>query len=322
MIISTFGFANDPDVINGTIPPNQIALTGADLSAEDDNHGFRLTGRLDVGALSVLEFGYSGVFSEDNTISVTNRGPVLTDQLFSVFSLYGSATNGDFGVGGSAGAPSGANFAETDDAQLHRISYESDLQTVEATYRRYWVGFNPRVSGTILVGFRYTELEEGMSFFSQSNDGTISIGSETANQLAGAQTGGDVWVCLCPGIRVGGEAKVGIYNNDYVMDNTTVINGTTTTIRSEEDQAAFLGEAKVSAVANVTPSISFRIGYEVLYMSDLAQMGDSLFSSMPYGDINDISANPPGGNIGPSMPATTKGEALFHGAHAGFDWTW
>ena len=317
MIISTFGFANDADVTNGTIPASQIALTGDSLG-EDMNHGYRLAGRLDLGALSVAEFTYSSLYTEGANDSVTARGPALTDQLFSVFSLYGTATNGNFGDPGAAGAPTGPNFAETDNASLHSISYKAQLQSAEANYRRYWVGYDPRISGTLLVGFRWTNLNEEMTFFSQGVDGNISLGSETDNILAGAQAGGDAWICVTPGIRIGGEAKAGIFNNHYTFNNT----GGAGASRIEGDQAAFLTEAKLSAIANITPSCSLKIGYEVLYMSDLAQMGDSLFASMPYGDINNISTTPVGGNISPSMPSTTNGDAFYHGAHAGFEFIW
>ena len=50
-VFSTLGFINDP--LN--IPASQIALTGSDLDQEDGN-GYRLTGRFDLGALSVAEF--------------------------------------------------------------------------------------------------------------------------------------------------------------------------------------------------------------------------------------------------------------------------
>lgn len=317
-IISTFGFANTvgapPEL--GPIPDNSVALRGSDVSS-DEAHGYRITGRVDVGALSFAEFAYSGVFFDDEGVAV-ERSANVTDRLFSIFSLYGTATNGDFGVA-APGAPTGTDFEETDNATLHRLDYEADLQTAEATFRRYWVGYSPRVSGTLLAGFRYTSLEEELGFFSQSDDGSISIDSDTDNRLAGFQFGGDAWVCLFPGMRVGGEIKAGVYNNSYVMASSTLASdgSPSSSSRTEGDQVAFLTEAKVTAVANITPSLSVRAGYEVLFMNELANSGDNLLNSMPYGDINNISANSPAG-----VPASTDAEALFHGAHAGLEYTW
>lgn len=322
-LFSTLGFVNDP--LN--IPDGSRALSGADLDQEDGD-GYRLTGRIDVGALSVAEFVYSDIEWSERAFA-TNDG---TTRLFSIYSLYGSATNGPFGVGGSAGPPTGANFEETANALRHELDYDSSLQTAEASFRRYWVGYDPRVSGTVLVGFRYTNLSESLGFFSFSNVTTdpgppativgksLSVLTEADNDLAGFQFGGDAWITVFQGFRVGAEGKLGIYNNDYKLRQRFQASDGSPTAASEiasGDQVAFLTEAKVSFVADVSPSWSIKGGYELLYMTDLALMRDQVALAQPYGDINNISAQAPYQAL---QPATVDGEVLFHGFHVGLEY--
>lgn len=303
-------------------------LTTGDLGADSLN-GYRLTGRIDVGALSVFEVAYSGLFADDSLGLGVDAG-TTTDRLFSVFSRYGTRTNGSGGVG-SSGAPDGPAFLETDLASEHTLSYETELHNAEALFRRYWVGANPRVSGTILLGFRYTSLSETMGFSSIGSSGgpngpffpdpslTIDINADADNHLAGFQAGADGWVTLFQGFRIGAEGKVGIYNNDYDISTSSVaVDGSPSTVSTTAgDQVSFLTEWKFSGVADITPSLSLKGGYELLFISNVALVGDSLIGAQPYGDINGISASLPGGN-----PATTDGEVFYHGFHAGMEYVW
>jgi hypothetical protein len=329
-VLSTNSFANDNNTIITTPFNDQfVALRAGGVDA-DQGDGYRLTGRIDVGALSVAEFVYSGMYWDDEAVA-NQQGQT---QLFSVFSLYGTGTNGDWNVDGTAGAPTGPDFLATDNAMQHRLRYESELHTAEASFRRYWVGFSPRVSGTLLVGFRYTNLQEAMTFSSFSDTvnpiarNTIAIGADADNDLAGVQAGGDAWVTLLQGLRIGGESKFGLYNNNYRVRNSVAasdasINDVQTLMSG--DQAAFMFEGKLMAVADLTPSWSLKAGYEFLFISDLATIGDSLATAQPYGDINNIShglatALPPG--VGPAVGANTDGEAFFHGFTIGAEYVW
>ncbi len=329
-VYSTNGFANDDNTIITTPFNDQfVALRGSDVGSDDGN-GYRLTGRFDVGALSLVEFTYSGMYWDDDAVA-NQEGAT---QLFSVFSLYGAGTNGNWDQNGTAGAPTGADFAATDNAMQHRLQYESELHSTEASFRRYWVGFNPRVSGTLLIGFRYTNLQEAMAFSSFADAGSpvtresITIGADADNDLAGVQVGGDVWITVFQGFRIGNETKVGLYNNDYKVRNSVAasdasLNNVQTQLSG--DQASFLGEMKFMAVADLTPSWSLKAGYELLFISDLALAGDSLATAQPYGDINNISqglatALPAG--VGPAAGATADGEAFFHGFTLGAEYVW
>ena len=307
---STFGFAN---LVNGAADPvavlNQQAIGGDDIGGGEYD-GYRLTGRIDIGALSVFEISYSGLYDNDagTAVAIADVGNLLTPgdltdnaTLYTVFTDFGS---------GTGGVIAGPDFEETDDALEHRVSYESELHSVEASYRRYWVGYSPRISGTMLIGFRYTELQERLAFFSRSDDGSINIGLESDNRLAGVQVGGDGWITLLQGLRVGGEVKVGLYNNQYQSSGTSVAaDGTPNLASAQKDsEVAFLTEMRASVVADLTPNFSAKAGYEVLYISGLALAADNLLANPPYG--------------GASVPVSSDGNATWHGWHAGLEYVY
>jgi len=91
------------------------------------------------------------------------------------------------------------------------------------------------------------------------------------NNLAGFQTGGDIWVGLFQGLRLGTEGKVGLYNNHYNLTNrisTTRWAPPPPTLfeKFTDNKVAFLTEGSVDLVADVLPTVSIRVGYEVLFM--------------------------------------------------------
>ena len=299
----------------------------------DYESGFRVLGRYDIGPLSVLEFGFTGLFDMGETAGVVDTAfvPGVGGNLFSLFTGFGATPPG----GINAVAPTFddvENFEETDRAQSASVVFTSDLHSTEMSVRRYWVGYSPRVSGTLLAGFRYTKLREGFTFqstgldrFAGEDPTTIPVdrGFSTAtyvvrsdNNLAGAQVGGDVWVGVVQGLRCGIEGKAGIYNNRYEL--TTVFNttdGSPTPINEQtrDNQVAFLSETKFQIVADILPSMSIKGGYEVLFMNSLALVGNNFNTGSPYAD--------------PNVPArvpflSDQGNALYHGWTLGFEYIW
>ena len=117
---------------------------------------------------------------------------------------------------------------ETERSIYQSIAINSSLQSAEMSYRRYWVGWVPRISGTWLAGFRYTKLKEDF-YYTTIGEAAQIYADKSDNDLAGLQTGGDVWIGLFQGVRIGAEGKVGLYNNHYTQDNiiTTEPLGTT-----------------------------------------------------------------------------------------------
>ena len=132
----------------GVDGPRVLSTSSAGL---DYQPGFRLAGRLDLGPVSLVEAIYFGTINHDSRATVTGNS-----NLFSVFSNFGT----------------GALTLEADNADSHSIRYESELNNAEINYRVYWVDDNPRLTGTFLMGARYTRLTEAFTFNSVVNPPT------------------------------------------------------------------------------------------------------------------------------------------------------
>jgi hypothetical protein len=206
---------------------------------------------------------------------------------------------------------------ETERSITQSISIDSDLQTAEMSYRRYWVGYIPRVSGTILAGFRYTRLKETF-VFTTIGEARADNFTGAENDLAGFQTGGDMWIGLLQGLRLGFEGKVGIYNNHYTVDNQIITTPFGTTPPSLEERFsdnnfAFISEGSVDLVADILPSWSIRAGYEVLFLNSIVLAGENFNTASPYGIPGQA----------PRIPFVfDQGNAMYHGGHVGVEFIW
>lgn len=296
-------FLQNDDAFEGVTPFASIGAAGPTALAPSANTdefepGWKIAGRYDVGPLSVLEATYSGLYDIgfSQTINSVDVAPGGVDfQLFSPFSEFGTGTLID-GV---------------DDGQTYNITYDAKLQSAEFSYRRYWVGYNPRISGTYLAGFRYTQLKET---FTYNTAGLVGITVDTANrlwagdnELLGFQFGGDGWIGLRQGLRFGVETKGGVYNNRYVFQNAAVTPGGVSDFSSvvKGNQVSFLGEMTAQLVADILPSWSLRGGYQVLYMSSLANVGNNINATDYF-----------------STTVNTQGDALYHGFFGGLEYIW
>ncbi len=267
-------------------------------SSDDYEPGWRIAARYDIGPLSVLEATYMGLYDiafSDQVLSVDVTNPPTDFQLFSVFSQFGTGTL----------------IPGIDDGRVHRLNFESDLQSTEFSYRRYWVGTNPRVSGTFLLGFRYLRLTDDLTF---SAEGLVAASTDTGmrmwsgeNDLVGAQLGGDGWVCLRQGLRVGGEAKAGIYNNRFKFNHSADLPGTSSDFSSDTagNQVAFATEGSVTMVMDILPSLSLRGGYQVLYLNSLATAANNVDTS----NFN-------------STAVLDQAHVLYHGFNGGLEYIW
>ncbi len=271
-------------------------------SFDDDlTTGFRATARVDVGPLSVVEATYLGLydFGFNESVFSTDVAPMAAPfALFSPFNEFGT----------------GVPLVGIDEGSSYNLAYSSEMQSAEISYRHYWVGNNPRITGTVLLGFRYLRLTEDFAFNTVAvvgpGTGTSTRVWDAGNDMLGVQTGGDTWIGLRQGLRLGVESKVGIYNNRFNFrhfgdfpeatgapaDFDVAVNG---------DDVAFAADAKLMMVADISSSFSLRLGYEVLYMNSLATAANSV-------DFTNIA----------STTVSTTADALYHGFNGGFEYVW
>ncbi|MEQ8210849.1 MAG: hypothetical protein RH917_13565 [Lacipirellulaceae bacterium] len=273
---------------------NSPRINSLDAMSTDYEPGWRISGRLDLGPLSVFEATYMGL----TDIDVNNRvvSSVVTEQ------LLGVSTPNFLFTPASADA-SAVLIPALDAAEVHDLNFQSELHSSELTYRRYWVGHNPRFSGTYLLGARYVRNTQDFTFAASGGTAGGAVNWNSENDLVGAQFGGDMWIGLRQGLRFGLEGKSGIYNNRFKFSNTNTFGAGSAA--SEGNQIAYIGEFGAQMVADIWPSVSLKGGYQVLYMNSLVNVANNI-------DGVDFVTN----------AVNTQGDALYHGFNAGLEYIW
>jgi hypothetical protein len=141
------------------------------------------------------------------------------------------------------------------------------------------------------------------------------------NDMAGFQTGGDVWLHVRQGVRIGAEGKVGLMNNHYTLVNTfstDPVAGTPPdfTESFEKDQPALTVEASADLVWDVCPSWSVRVGYEMLFLNSVLLAGENFNTGTVYNGITGV-------DLPERVPfVNDQGNAFYHGGHLGMEYTW
>jgi hypothetical protein len=181
------------DVVFATDGIDGVPVLGTDQLTFSDRSGFRASFAMQLGAGNNIETTYMGTFNWASQSVATSA----TNDLFSIYS--------DFGLN-----PPPFGFAETDRAALASIGYSSGFDTIELNYRQRWVSPNVRIQGSWLGGVRYMYLKEDFQYITASplNVAAQETLVSTMNSMTGAQIGGDLWICIMPGLHIGGFAKV------------------------------------------------------------------------------------------------------------------
>jgi len=178
------------------------------------------------------------------------------------------------------------------------VSYDSDLYSLEANMR--WP-VHPILS--LLVGFRWVELTEQMTFFAGSNlyIGTLTL--KTANNIYGVQAGADVvlWQPLqC--FRVDGTFKAGVYKNQPLNRlHATGDFGPFFAKVGSGSQTSFLGEILFNATFQWSEHVAVRGGYRAMWLTGVA-----------------FARRDSTGSLAVNM----RGNPFFHGAHISLEYRW
>lgn len=281
--------------------PRRLSINGLDF---DEEPGVKLTARLDLGPATIVEAIYFGTFhmTRVDSLRSTDFPPNVNGQIFSLYSNYG--LNG-------VGFPTPAERPDTDFADLHSLTYNTQLNNGEINWRQYWVADGPRITGTYLMGARYVRLTEELLFRTVTSLGSMDNSVATENDLVGFQVGGDAAICLWQGLRIVTEGKAGIYNNRSKSKSRVVA----TSLAAPENQlvggnnVAFVGEASIGFVADVLPSLSIRGGYQVLYLDSVTLAGDNFSTDDPF--------------AGPRNAVLVDDSTLlFNGLYGGLEYVW
>ncbi len=304
----TFGavFINADSILDGVGPLASVTAGPAaprilDPSESLDGYeaGWQIGFRYDLGPLSILEATYMGVYdigftNTVNSVDVTTNPPNQNFQLFTVFSNFGVPTPID----------------GLDDGATYTLGYKSDLQSTELSYRRYWVGNNPRISGTYLLGFRYLRLTEDLNFDTVTLAGDSALSWASSNDVLGFQLGGDGWIGVRQGLRIGCEGKAGVYNNRWEFQgdgNFPAVGNAPAdySVPADGNKVAFIGEFGVNIVGDILPSWSLKGGYNAIYIDNLASVAGNIDTT----------------NFLPAT-ITAESDALYHGFSVSTEYVW
>lgn len=185
----------------------------------------------------------------------------------------------------------------------HPVSatYDSLLRSAEFNVRRQagdWL--------TLLVGFRYINLEESLG----ANQGTFfSHRVETQNNLYGGQVGAEglLWSNGC--LKFDAWSKAGLYGNDAHASYSfrfPAIPIANIDANTQQTHVAFAGEVGLAGTLQLTDHISLRGGYQLLWLDRLALATEQFgVSSIPS-----------------KMGIDTTGNVFYHGAIASLEISW
>ncbi len=241
---------------------------------------------------------------------------------FIVQSLTGSATLPTTVRGYEQADLNGLIYNDINDVA---VTTDSQIQSLELNYRRR------RGFATFLAGFRYVEWMSTM----QINDNFTSIPAgaapfngidafttTTGNELYGGQLGCDLMLWnRGQRIRVNGIGKAGVFfNQAFQRSNVTTtapagspgFTPINTTMSQSIQQTSFFGEIGGNATVDLTNWLSWRIGYNVFWLSGVAT---------PANQLSVATVDPGTGNVA-TNGINTSGSVLLHGVNTGVEARW
>ncbi len=293
-------------------PLGEAVITSNDLALDSLDPSLRITGTWQTGPGSNLEFTYFGL----NESSAQAEAFSAIDQLYAAFDNFSLDDNGF--------PDPQAEIEQVHQAQYQRVNLDSDFDSLELNYRRRWMGPTCLVQGSWLVGVRYFTLEDKLQFYSfadrdlidppgEESGGEAWYDLKTRNYMTGAQFGGDVWMCLVPGLRLGLDGKAGIYGNNVKVDTTMygydIYDNYLGFISPEalgNDKVSFIGELQFLMTYQISHNFTVRGGYQMLFVEGVATALDNF--------------NPA---INERVPFVADGGSLFYdGFTIGAEWMW
>ena len=251
-----------------------------------------------------------------------DNGSAFEANYFIVPSLTGAASLPTTVRGYEQNNLNGLIYADINDVT---VTTDSQIQSLELNYRRR------RGFATFLAGFRYVEWLSTMQINDNftsippgapSFNGTDAFITTTGNELYGGQLGCDLMLWnRGQRIRVNGVGKAGVFFNQAFQRSivtTTAPAGSpgfspiNTTISQSIQRTSFFGELGGNATVDLTNWLSWRVGYNVFWLSGVAT---------PAQQLSVATVDPSTGNVA-SNGINTAGSVLLHGVNTGVEARW
>jgi len=156
-----------------------------------------------------------------------------------------------------------------------------------------------------LAGFRFFELEDVLSLSDPSAaSGITEASTNTNNNLFGGQIGGKLDWHVAPSIRLSAVPKAMLAGN-AVTNTTSITTGSGSSSEHVSDSVfSWLGSVDAAVTWDVTRAWSLWIGYRVVGVNEIAQVGSSWTDAIASGDV-------------PAAPDADS-STIVHGGFAGF----
>ncbi len=290
----------------GLLPAGAVEPTTVVLSTRDFSYDFTAAGRFLIGhtlnECLQIEGSYLGITESRDSAAVRDRTPNQLGGVGNLFSPFGG-----FGDAPILGLDYN-NFAE--------IRYASSLQGAELNLRRKLPIVPCRLTGSVMFGVRYIGIPEDFDYLTSTATPSVSSASfniETDNQLVGPQIGAYFefyesnrwWITV--------DMKAAVMNNRSSQSTHYRIGGGPyageNTLGVREDHTAFAEELAVAAVFRWTPRMSARLGYQALWIQNLALAPNNLNA-----DIGLLA-------LGPAQ-LNHRSSTVYHGPFAGVTIGW
>lgn len=245
-------------VFNASLDPNVNFINGSNL-----NYRMEVLPRLTAGYVLANGLAVEGTYYYKDDFSVRKgvAGPGNIDNV-----AFGDPTVA-FGVGSSFDA-----------ADWGGINASTKMQNGEINLVETERFFN------FLAGFRWMELQERSTLWTNGLNGTGMVDLKTYNRLLGGQVGMRVahtWGLV--GLQA--QGKTGLYFND--ASSETIVNdpGTATafTRQAGGQNEAFIGELELMATVRTLSSWQYRFGMQAMWITQTALATDQIQNTVNTG---------------------------------------
>jgi hypothetical protein len=280
-------------------PDGPPVLTTSDLKPEFDAGGKFTIGRR-IHDCYRIEGTYLSQYSWEDSRLVTNND-----------------INDDDGIGNLSTFLSG--FADPivpglDGNNLVSIAMQSSFQSAEINIR-YWADMPPGpFDVSYLVGARYMRIRDQFNFFGQADldaavpldDTTNDLQFNTENEMWGVQLGIHFACLKTARFWAEFDLKGGIFTNSTSQTTSYLLDGVEQgPLDVDRDRTSWMGDLALVANWQMTPRITFRVGYQAIFLADVVLAQDQVRSPL----VNNL----PG-------PIDDAGRATYHGPILGFTW--
>ncbi len=212
-----------------------------------------------------------------------------------------------------------------DNSTRQTIDYGSDFKSFELNYRvkqrlgrdqlvmdangQWHRAANSGFEREYLAGLRFMNLGESLDWQAEDivalgNDGRYQV--ETDNDMIGFQLGGG-FTYQAPRWSIGISCKGGVFANDatgQTILDFTADDDDDANVFLKEDELSFVGEARLLGRFHLTPNISLRAAYEMMFLESVALAPLQTTFIPEFAFLN------------------TSGDPFYHGASFGFEGYW